>query len=714
MPLFLERALRRIQGPGLGLAAALAIAALVGVTAWLGTRMVSRHLDDLAEGKFPIALSLAQVDAGVLSTQRALNGVLVAQRYGDAKLMEDLRSDMDTALLVLEGAQRSYEGLPHSPEAGKLWDQLQPQLTIWHDGVLATSEAVRDAAAAMKEAAAEGERDAKAKPSAERLAAAKQRDAIQQRVLEAWRMSNSTANGVEDVLLQLMKQTSSDVADEKNAGKRSIVVANALLGVAMLASAGVLLVLTFALLRRSIARMQTVTREIDRVHEAVLGGDLSVRVDPARIPRELVGVAGGLNTILDSLVSPVRMMVEAVEQLSRGELPERAAGEQRGEFARVSASLNRCVAAVEVLVSDAERLAVAASEGNLRSRADASRHQGQFKLIVAGFNQALDALVAPIDATAAALGALAERDLRTRVAGDYRGDFSQISRSLDATADSLQRTLREVAGMTHEVSAVSAQIAGSSAALSSGVSEQAGSAAEAAERLRNLASRAVDSATHAAEASVLTRDAAQAALDGTRAITDMSTAMGRIRAAAEGTSQIIKDINEIAFQTNLLALNAAVEAARAGEAGRGFAVVAEEVRSLAQRSKDAAAKTSDLIRASVTETIDGERTASALRLNLEGIANAVRKAYAIVEEMASSAREEANGVEQANAAVSQIEKVTQAHAAGAQQAHAAATALAAEAQSLAALIGSFKIDNDHGNRALPGGAKPDARTPTRT
>ena len=86
----------------------------------------------------------------------------------------------------------------------------------------------------------------------------------------------------------------------------------------------------------------------------------------------------------------------------------------------------------------------------------------------------------------------------------------------------------------------------------------------------------------------------------------MTGAMGKIKASAEGTSQIIKDINEIAFQTNLLALNAAVEAARAGDAGRGFAVVAEEVRSLALRSKEAANKTEALIRESVKQAVEGE------------------------------------------------------------------------------------------------------------
>src|SRR6266508_2699666 len=117
----------------------------------------------------------------------------------------------------------------------------------------------------------------------------------------------------------------------------------------------------------------------------------------------------------------------------------------------------------------------------------------------------------------------------------------------------------------------------------------------------------------------------------------MTGAMARIKAAAEGTSQIIKDINEIAFQTNLLALNAAVEAARAGEAGRGFAVVAEEVRSLALRAKHAASRTEGLIRDSVRETGAGEATARQVAGQLAEIVGGVAKVTDIVSEIANAA-----------------------------------------------------------------------------
>ncbi|HEX7622340.1 MAG TPA: methyl-accepting chemotaxis protein, partial [Anaeromyxobacteraceae bacterium] len=163
-------------------------------------------------------------------------------------------------------------------------------------------------------------------------------------------------------------------------------------------------------------------------------------------------------------------------------------------------------------------------------------------------------------------------------------------------------------------------------------------------------------ADNAKQASVLATTAKGAATEGAAAMEQMTGAMGKIKTSAEGTSQIIKDINEIAFQTNLLALNAAVEAARAGEAGRGFAVVAEEVRSLALRSKEAANKTEALIRQSVKEAGEGESTAKQVAGKLTEITGIVGKVSDIVGEIAAASREQATGIDQVTSAVGEMNK----------------------------------------------------------
>jgi len=168
--------------------------------------------------------------------------------------------------------------------------------------------------------------------------------------------------------------------------------------------------------------------------------------------------------------------------------------------------------------------------------------------------------------------------------------------------------------------------------------------------------------------------------------------MAKIKASAEGTSQIIKDINEIAFQTNLLALNAAVEAARAGEAGRGFAVVAEEVRSLALRSKEAANKTEELIRQSVREAGEGEVTAKKVNGKLSEIVASVSKVTDIVAEISATAREQAAGIDQVNKAMSQMNTVTQQNAASSEESSSAAAELSGQAEQLAAMVGLFQLD----------------------
>jgi len=217
--------------------------------------------------------------------------------------------------------------------------------------------------------------------------------------------------------------------------------------------------------------------------------------------------------------------------------------------------------------------------------------------------------------------------------------------------------------------------------------------------IATLWSRTRQATDHAQRANALAGTAREAATTGVGAVEEMQAAIGRMRASAEGTSQIIRDINDIAFQTNLLALNAAVEAARAGEAGRGFAGVAEEVRSLALRAKEAAMKTEGLIRQSVQEAGHGDATAQRVAGELKRIAAGIGTVTDIVSEIARATREQSAGVEQVGRAVGEMDKVTQQNAASAEESSSAASELSRQAEELATMVAEFQLEGASGSSA---------------
>jgi len=177
--------------------------------------------------------------------------------------------------------------------------------------------------------------------------------------------------------------------------------------------------------------------------------------------------------------------------------------------------------------------------------------------------------------------------------------------------------------------------------------------------------------------------------------------MAQIRASAESTSQIIRDINEIAFQTNLLALNAAVEAARAGEAGRGFAVVAEEVRSLALRSKAAASKTEQLIRESVRQAEAGAGTAQSVAAQLQEIVRGIAEVSEIVSRIAVDTGGQAGQFTALSGALDEVSRVATVNGAVSEESTVTAERLSGEASSLESLVGSFRLESQGDGVAVP-------------
>ncbi|MBI5545924.1 MAG: MCP four helix bundle domain-containing protein [Deltaproteobacteria bacterium] len=424
---------------------------------------------------------------------------------------------------------------------------------------------------------------------------------------------------------------------------------------------------------------------------AAVEGKLATRADAHRHQGDFRKIVEGVNGTLDAVIGPLNVAAECVSKISQGAIPPRITERYEGDFNVIKDNLNTCIEAVNLLVADAGMLSASAVAGKLATRADAGRHQGDFRKIVEGVNATLDAVMGPINAATEVLQALARQDLCARVRGEFQGDHTKIKDAMNATAEALHDAMAQVAQAVEQVASVSGQIASTSQSVSQGASEQAAALEETSSNLEEMSGITRQNADNTAQANVLAAGAKSAADKGSQAMERMKGAMGKIRQGAEGTAEIIRDINEIAFQTNLLALNAAVEAARAGDAGRGFAVVAGEVRTLAGRAKEAAKKTEDLIRESVALANEGQDLSEEVADDLGEIVRTVAKVTGIVVEIAAASQEQAKGIEQINRAVMQMDKVTQQAAGNAEESSSAAEELSGQAQTLASLVACFQL-----------------------
>ncbi len=650
-------------------ALAMAITLAVGSMSWFLAGRLSNDLNDVASVHFPSAQALSEIEAGVMTAARGANAAVSEHLMADPAMRKAAIGLVDDGLKKVEAAANAHEALPVHGEARRLFKDLRSPLDAWRENVRRVEEA------------------------AQRQFKAGGTFTVSAELAQAWKDQRRDYVAVAKALDAVSAETHREVARRKE--EALVAARNATVTITVIVGLGALALFTSALLlSRTVGRaVQGLLRETSRLADGVHEGRLATRADPKAVSPEFGPVVAGFNGTVDAFVKPQKLSAEYLAMFSRGELPPRITEAYRGDFDEVKRNWNRLIEVVEMRGRDLDMLLGAAAEGRLGVRADATQYSGSNGRLIAGVNALLDTIKKPIDEAAAVLARLAQRDLTARVEGEYQGEFARIKEAINTAGGALHEAIAQVAQTVEQVSSASTQIASSSQAVASGASEQAGALEETSSSLESMASTTRQASDNAQQANALAGTARSAAQDGAAAMEQMMGAMGNIKASAEGTSQIIKDINEIAFQTNLLALNAAVEAARAGEAGRGFAVVAEEVRSLALRSKEAANKTDALIRDSVKQAGEGEATAGRVHGKLTEILSAAQKVSDIVAEMAASSKEQAQGIDKVNKAVGEMDKVTQQNAASSEESSSAAQELSGQSEELAAMVGSFKIEH---------------------
>jgi methyl-accepting chemotaxis protein len=288
---------------------------------------------------------------------------------------------------------------------------------------------------------------------------------------------------------------------------------------------------------------------------------------------------------------------------------------------------------------------------------------------------------------------LSDGDLTTSIEEKFEGEFQELGDAINSFVSELRDTISQIKAAANTINEASTEIAEGNADLSSRTEEQASSLEETASSMEELTGTVRLNSENANQANSLASEASTVAIEGGETIQKVVTTMASINESANKISDIIGVIDGIAFQTNILALNAAVEAARAGEQGRGFAVVASEVRTLAQRSANAAKDIKELISDSVSKIENGNVLVNQSGETMEKVVTSIKRVNDIMSEIAAASAEQATGIDEVGKAITQMDEVTQQNAALVEEAAAAAESLQSQAVQLTERVASFKMDN---------------------
>ncbi|GAB3313015.1 methyl-accepting chemotaxis protein [Luteimonas notoginsengisoli] len=458
-------------------------------------------------------------------------------------------------------------------------------------------------------------------------------------------------------------------------------------------------------MQHSLQRFAAAQSEIERQHAA---GEIDHRIPAAEFPGAYGLMAEAINSLAGSHIQTAVDINDLIDEYARGDL-SRDFVRLPGKKARITEAMDAVKASMVSVTGEIRRLVDAAVAGDFSQRGDAQRFEFAYREMLESLNALMASADRGIGEVGVVLTAVAEGDLTRRVDDQLPGRFGQLATDCNRTVEHLTDIVGQIRGGSDAINVASGEIAAGNQDLSQRTEQQAASLEETASSMEELTSTVRQTADNARQANQLAIGAAQVAEQGGAVVGQVVNTMSAINESSRRISDIIGVIDGIAFQTNILALNAAVEAARAGEQGRGFAVVATEVRSLAQRSANAAKEIKQLITESVDKVEHGNALVEEAGKTMGEIVTSVKRVTDIIADISAASQEQSTGIEQVNQAITQMDEGTQQNAALVEEATAAARSLEEQAGQLVQTVAVFQLEANRSKAAAAPSARPAAK-----